>query len=192
MFTLSFVLSVLSTAFVSVILLPGVPAPPATTPASPAAGTGAPPPAAAGGGGGGACKYDPFPTPTNCEVDKCYTADKSLGDGGQGEGQKPIIEVADGGTVSNVVFGKNAADGIHCLGSCKIIDTWWTDVGEDAATFKGKSSQVSIQGGVLRTRLTKYSNTMEVAQLKLIAFNVTHVENSIALAETAKSNSKGL
>uniref|UniRef100_A0A915DWM2 Probable pectate lyase F n=1 Tax=Ditylenchus dipsaci TaxID=166011 RepID=A0A915DWM2_9BILA len=116
------VIALLSNALISVILLPGAFAPPATTPAPPAAGTGAPPAAATGGGGGGACKYDPFPTPTNCEVvkatikvaagatfdgkDKCYTADKALGDGGQGEGQKPIIEVADGGTVSNVVFGK--------------------------------------------------------------------------------------
>uniref|UniRef100_A0A915DV49 Probable pectate lyase F n=1 Tax=Ditylenchus dipsaci TaxID=166011 RepID=A0A915DV49_9BILA len=114
-------------------------------------------------GGSDSCVFKPFPKADNCEVaketikvaagatfdgkGKCYTADKALGDGGVSEGQKPIIEVADGGTVNNVVFGKNAADGIHCLGSCKIIDTWWTDVGEDAATFNGKDGKVSVQGG---------------------------------------------
>uniref|UniRef100_A0A915ENG0 Probable pectate lyase F n=1 Tax=Ditylenchus dipsaci TaxID=166011 RepID=A0A915ENG0_9BILA len=33
-------------------------------------------------------------------------------------------------------FGANAADGIHCVGSCDIKNVWWTNVGEDAASFK--------------------------------------------------------
>ncbi len=65
-----------------------------------------------------------------------------LGTGEQGEDQKPLFELADGATLSNVIIGAPAADGIHCLGSCTLTNVWWEDVGEDAATLKGsKASQ---------------------------------------------------
>ena len=63
-----------------------------------------------------------------------------LGDGGQGEGQSPLFELADGASLENVIIGAPAADGIHCLGSCTLKNVWWEDVGEDAATLKGSSS----------------------------------------------------
>ena len=63
-----------------------------------------------------------------------------LGDGNQGEDQKPLFELADGATLENVIIGAPAADGIHCLGSCTLKNVWWEDVGEDAATLKGSSS----------------------------------------------------
>ncbi|KAH7709796.1 pectate lyase [Aphelenchoides avenae] len=67
-----------------------------------------------------------------------YYADASkLGDGEVGEGQKPIFELADGAVLKNVIIGKPAADGVHCLGSCTLENVWWEDVGEDAATFLG-------------------------------------------------------
>jgi hypothetical protein len=65
-----------------------------------------------------------------------------LGSGEQGEDQKPLFELADGGTLSNVIIGAPAADGTHCLGSCTLTNVWWEDVGEDAATLEGtKTSQ---------------------------------------------------
>ncbi|GGY36865.1 pectate lyase [Streptomyces djakartensis] len=58
----------------------------------------------------------------------------------QKEGQPPLFELADGATLKNVVIGTPAADGVHCKGSCTLQNVWWLDVGEDAASFKGKSA----------------------------------------------------
>ncbi|WP_233624216.1 pectate lyase [Actinoplanes sp. ATCC 53533] len=73
----------------------------------------------------------------------------ALGDGGQGEGQAPMFQLADGATLSNVIIGTPAADGVHCLGTCTLRNVWWQDVGEDAATFKGTAAgqTMTIDGG---------------------------------------------
>ncbi|MGW4825640.1 pectate lyase [Streptomyces sp. NPDC004227] len=73
----------------------------------------------------------------------------ALGTGGQEENQKPILELAAGAVVKNVIIGSPAADGIHCLGSCTLQNVWWEDVGEDAATFLGSSSSnvYTVSGG---------------------------------------------
>ncbi|MBX9394635.1 pectate lyase [Streptomyces sp. TRM72054] len=63
-----------------------------------------------------------------------------LGSGNQDEGQGPILELAPGAVLKNVILGAPAADGIHCKGSCTLQNVWWEDVGEDAATFRGNSS----------------------------------------------------
>jgi hypothetical protein len=72
-----------------------------------------------------------------------------IGDGSQSESQPAMFEIANGGTVKNVIIGTPAGDGIHCLGTCLINNVWWQDVGEDAATQKGKiAGQVmTIDGG---------------------------------------------
>jgi hypothetical protein len=70
-----------------------------------------------------------------------------LGGGGQAEGQDPLFELADGATLVNVVIGTQAADGVHCSGSCTLRDVSWLDVGEDAATFRGTNATVVIDGG---------------------------------------------
>jgi hypothetical protein len=64
----------------------------------------------------------------------------ALGTGDQAEDQQPILTLANGVTLKNVIIGAPGADGIHCLGSCTLQNVWWLDVGEDAATFKGGSS----------------------------------------------------
>ncbi|MFJ8754722.1 pectate lyase [Streptomyces sp. NPDC102441] len=71
---------------------------------------------------------------------KEFHGEGDLGGGGQEEGQDALFELADGATLRNVVLGSPAADGVHCSGSCTLENVWWTDVGEDAASFKGKSS----------------------------------------------------
>lgn len=72
-----------------------------------------------------------------------------LGSGGQDEDQGPILELANGAVLKNVILGAPAADGIHCKGSCTLQNVWWEDVGEDAATFKGTSSSsvYTVSGG---------------------------------------------
>lgn len=69
-----------------------------------------------------------------------YIGEGDLGGSGQEEGQDPLFELADGATLSNVIIGAPAADGIHCKGSCTLKNVWWEDVGEDAATFLGTSA----------------------------------------------------
>ncbi|MET7697769.1 pectate lyase [Streptomyces sp. NPDC005485] len=72
-----------------------------------------------------------------------------LGTDSQDEDQGPIFELADGATLKNVIIGTPAADGVHCKGSCTLQNVWWLDVGEDAASFKGKSSSAvyKVYGG---------------------------------------------
>ena len=72
-----------------------------------------------------------------------------LGTGGQNEDQDPILELAPGAVLKNVIIGAPAADGVHCKGSCTLQNVWWEDVGEDAATFLGASSSdvYTVSGG---------------------------------------------
>ncbi|MEV0022345.1 pectate lyase [Streptomyces atroolivaceus] len=80
---------------------------------------------------------------------KEFYGEGDLGGDGQEEGQDALFELADGATLKNVVLGSPAADGVHCSGSCTLENVWWTDVGEDAASFKGKSSSsaYTVTGG---------------------------------------------
>ncbi|MFJ5773911.1 pectate lyase [Streptomyces sp. NPDC093094] len=72
----------------------------------------------------------------------------ALGTGDQAEDQQPILTLANGVTLKNVIIGAPGADGIHCLGSCTLQNVWWEDVGEDAATFKGGSGATyNVVGG---------------------------------------------
>ena len=80
-----------------------------------------------------------------------------LGGSGQNEDQDALFNVANGGTLQNVILGNPAADGIHCEGTCTLKNVWWEDVGEDAATLQGASaSQVmTIDGGGARAAADK-------------------------------------
>ena len=64
-----------------------------------------------------------------------------VGDGGQSESQDPIFDLAAGATLKNVIIGAPAGDGVHCDGDCTLINVWWEDVGEDAATFRGGATR---------------------------------------------------
>lgn len=55
-----------------------------------------------------------------------------LGSGNQDEDQGPILELAAGAVLKNVIIGAPAADGIHCKGSCTLQNVWWEDVGPAA------------------------------------------------------------
>ncbi|MBC2903801.1 pectate lyase [Streptomyces sp. PSKA01] len=83
---------------------------------------------------------------------KRFHGSGDLGSDGQSESQGPLFELADGAVLKNVVLGSPAADGVHCLGSCTLQNVWWEDVGEDAASFKGKSTSAKylVDGGGAR------------------------------------------
>ncbi|BEL10424.1 hypothetical protein Q0Z83_086150 [Actinoplanes sichuanensis] len=77
-----------------------------------------------------------------------YFGSGALGSDSQDESQGPIFKLADGAVLKNVILGAPAADGIHCSGSCTLINVWWENVGEDAATFKGGTSATyTVDGG---------------------------------------------
>ncbi|KAH9078787.1 hypothetical protein Ae201684P_019861 [Aphanomyces euteiches] len=75
---------------------------------------------------------------------------------GQTEGGKDtaVFWVENGGTLKNVIIGKNQVEGVHCEDhGCTIENVWWDDVCEDALSIKGGSaSSVSkIIGGGARS-----------------------------------------
>ncbi|GGR30132.1 hypothetical protein GCM10010168_55660 [Actinoplanes ianthinogenes] len=75
-----------------------------------------------------------------------------IGDGSQSESQDPMFEIANGGTLQNVIIGSPAGDGVHCKGTCTIKNVWWNDIGEDAATFQGAGGGTSyVIGGGARS-----------------------------------------
>jgi hypothetical protein len=78
-----------------------------------------------------------------------YYGVDDLGTSDQDEGQEPLFRLADGAVLENVILGDPAADGVHCDGSCTLRNVWWERVGEDAATFRGKSDRdtMLIEGG---------------------------------------------
>jgi hypothetical protein len=80
---------------------------------------------------------------------KRYYGTGALGSGGQQEGQDPLFDLPNGGTLKNVILGTPAADGVHCEATCTLQNVWWEDVGEDAATFRPKSASatMTVSGG---------------------------------------------
>ncbi|MFC0028610.1 pectate lyase [Micromonospora chaiyaphumensis] len=77
-----------------------------------------------------------------------------IGDGGQSESQDPMFELAAGATLRNVIIGAPAGDGVHCEGDCTLLNVWWEDVGEDAATFRGGTTY-TVDGGGARSASDK-------------------------------------
>ncbi|MGW0390509.1 pectate lyase [Streptomyces sp. NPDC003042] len=105
---------------------------------------------------------------------KRFYGSGALGDGGQEENQKPLFKLQDGAVLKNVVLGTQAADGIHCMGSCTLQNVWWEDVGEDAATFKGTSSSAvyTVYGGGARKAADKVFQFNGAGKLVVTKFQV--------------------
>ncbi|MFH8572916.1 pectate lyase [Streptomyces sp. NPDC017993] len=106
---------------------------------------------------------------------KRFYGEGDLGGGGQGEGQDPVFSLKDGAVLKNVILGSPAADGIHCQGSCTLENVWWEDVGEDAATFKGTSSNAkyAVVGGGARKADDKVFQFNGAGTLSISGFQVS-------------------
>jgi hypothetical protein len=105
---------------------------------------------------------------------KRFYGSGDLGGGGQDEGQDPVFKLKDGAVLKNVVLGAPAADGVHCMGSCTLQNVWWEDVGEDAASFKGKSSGsvYTVYGGGARKASDKVFQFNGAGKLVVTKFQV--------------------
>ncbi|MDV2450509.1 pectate lyase [Xanthomonas hortorum] len=69
-----------------------------------------------------------------------YIGGPGLGDGSQNEHQQPLFVVEDGGSVCNVNM-KGSGDGVHFMGSGKMINCVNEDVSEDAVTIDGQGNR---------------------------------------------------
>ncbi len=54
-----------------------------------------------------------------------------------------MFEIADGGTIRNVVMGTRVGDGIHCLGNCTIDNVWFPYICDDAITMLGGAGKTA-------------------------------------------------
>ncbi|PVH72406.1 polysaccharide lyase family 3 protein, partial [Cadophora sp. DSE1049] len=61
-----------------------------------------------------------------------------------------IFILENGATLANVIIGKNQAEGVHCRGTCTLINVWHEEVCEDAMTFKQASGTSYVIGGGAR------------------------------------------
>jgi hypothetical protein len=103
------------------------------------------------------CRIPAWPSPTGSMVMISGTRDVSGtydGGGALHEGNltdcagssaqdstEPMFDVADGGTIRNVIMGRRVGDGIHCQGSCTIENVWFANVCDDAITMLGGSGE---------------------------------------------------
>ncbi|WP_327694030.1 pectate lyase [Streptomyces sp. NBC_00459] len=105
---------------------------------------------------------------------KKFFGSGALDNGSQEEGQDPIFELKDGAVLKNVIIGTPGADGVHCTGSCTLQNVWWLDVGEDAASFKGKKSTAvyKVIGGGARSASDKVFQFNGAGRLSITGFRV--------------------
>ncbi|MCC4605741.1 pectate lyase [Xanthomonas campestris] len=69
-----------------------------------------------------------------------YIGGPALGDGSQNEHQQPLFVVEDGGSLCNVHM-KGGGDGVHFIGSGKMVNCVNEDVSEDAVTIDGQGNR---------------------------------------------------
>ncbi|GAB2738288.1 pectate lyase [Streptomyces bullii] len=123
---------------------------------------------------------------------KKFFGSGELGGSGQEEGQDPIFELADGAVLKNVVIGTPAADGVHCRGTCTLENVWWLDVGEDAATFKGKSSSAvyKVIGGGAKNADDKVLQFNGAGRLTVTGFQVENFGKLVRTCGNCKTQYK--
>lgn len=58
-----------------------------------------------------------------------------------------VFILKDGASISNVIIGADALEGVHCEGSCTLTNVWFRDVCEDAVSVLGTGDATIIGGG---------------------------------------------
>jgi hypothetical protein len=123
---------------------------------------------------------------------KKFYGSGALGTSDQSEDQGPIFELKDGAVLKNVIIGTPAADGVHCLGSCTLQNVWWLDVGEDAASFKGKSSSAvyKVYGGGAKSADDKVLQFNGAGKLVVSKFQVENFGKLVRSCGNCKTQYK--
>jgi hypothetical protein len=123
---------------------------------------------------------------------KKFYGSGALGTSDQSEDQGPIFELKDGAVLKNVIIGTPAADGVHCLGSCTLQNVWWVDVGEDAASFKGKSSSAvyKVYGGGAKSADDKVLQFNGAGKLVVSKFQVENFGKLVRSCGNCKTQYK--
>jgi hypothetical protein len=123
---------------------------------------------------------------------KKFYGSGALGTSDQSEDQGPIFELKDGAVLKNVIIGTPAADGVHCLGSCTLQNVWWLDVGEDAASFKGKSSSAvyRVYGGGAKSADDKVLQFNGAGKLVVSKFQVENFGKLVRSCGNCKTQYK--
>ncbi|MEU1853093.1 pectate lyase [Streptomyces sp. NPDC019990] len=116
----------------------------------------------------------------------------ALGGDSQDEGQAPLFVLADGATLKNVIIGAPAADGVHCKGSCTLQNVWWLDVGEDAASFKGRSPSAvyTVIGGGAKNAEDKVLQFNGAGTLNVSGFQVQNAGKLVRSCGNCKTQYK--
>lgn len=123
---------------------------------------------------------------------KKFSGSGDLGTADQSEDQGPIFELKDGAVLKNVIIGTPAADGVHCLGSCTLQNVWWLDVGEDAASFKSKSSSATYKviGGGAKSASDKVLQFNGAGTLTVTGFQVENFGKLVRSCGNCKTQFK--
>ncbi|KAJ4336886.1 hypothetical protein N0V87_005102 [Didymella glomerata] len=61
--------------------------------------------------------------------------------------ENAVFILEDGASLSNVIIGADALEGVHCTGSCTLTNVWFRDVCEDAISVLGTGDATIIGGG---------------------------------------------
>lgn len=92
-----------------------------------------------------------------------------MGDGSQGESQKPFFRLNANSNLLNVKLSAPGVDGCHFYGTGKMQDVTWQDVGEDAHTVK-QGGNCWVAGGSAFNAADKIGQANAATSLTLYYF----------------------
>lgn len=61
--------------------------------------------------------------------------------------ESAVFILQNGASISNVIIGGNALEGVHCLGACTLTNVWFRKVCEDAVSVLGSGNALIVGGG---------------------------------------------
>ncbi|KAL1873945.1 hypothetical protein Daus18300_003818 [Diaporthe australafricana] len=108
-------------------------------------------------------------------------------DQAEGGDADAVFLLEEGAVLSNVIIGPNNGEGVHCKGTCTLNNVWWTDVCEDAATFKQSSGTSYVNGGGARgaeDKVLQHNGGGTVAVKNFLASNIGKLYRSCGNCDT--------
>ncbi|TKX19784.1 pectate lyase-like protein [Elsinoe australis] len=63
-----------------------------------------------------------------------------------------VFILENGASLSNVIIGANALEGVHCKGACTLTNVWFRDVCEDAISVLGNGNALITGGGAANAK----------------------------------------